>query len=110
MSLNFLSHPFYRAFSFSIMARFFPARNLFAPLVTANSHFPCTAVAIVTIVWRGNEGETPKGVPFVPVPPRDGRVRSVYPFVHGKVRPVPVPSRPSVRSVRSVTYVYYGTS
>ena len=60
MSLNFLSHPFYRAFSFSIMARFFPVRNLFAPLVTANSHFPCTAVAIVTIVWRGNEGR-PKG-------------------------------------------------
>ena len=60
MSLNFLSHPFYRAFSFSIMARFFPARNLFAPLVTANSHFPCIAVAIVTIVWRGNEGR-PKG-------------------------------------------------
>ncbi len=50
MSLNFLSHPFHRAFSFSIMARFFPARNLFAPLVTANSHFPCIAVAIVTIV------------------------------------------------------------
>ena len=31
MSLNFLSHPFHRAFSFSIMARFFPARNLFRP-------------------------------------------------------------------------------
>ena len=66
MSLNFLSHPFHRAFSFSIMARFFPARNLFAPLVTANSHFPCIAVAIVTIVWRGNEGETQGALPLDP--------------------------------------------
>ena len=66
MSLNFLSHPFHRAFSFSIMARFFPARNLFAPLVTANSHFPCIAVAIVTIGWRGNEGETQGALPLDP--------------------------------------------